>query len=94
MHTSASEIVDEFKRVVAERLRLEPSAIYGRSLTLADVIATSPATQNSVDLLEAIAGAMAELGIDDRIELPAMTLDHTLDELVAEVSAQIAEAAA
>jgi hypothetical protein len=82
-------ILDQFKLTVAQRLALDPSAIYGRSLKLADVVVRSPVATNSIDLMEAVAGAMAELEIDDKIELPTMTLNNTIDDLMREVEGQL-----
>lgn len=81
--------IEMFQRVVARRLRLDEAEIYGRSLPLSRVVAMSPVASNSVDLVEAVAGAMAELDIDELIELPAITLDHTVDELMAQVREQL-----
>jgi hypothetical protein len=84
--------LEEFKSIVAKRLELDPTTIYGKSLRLADVVVKSPVASNSIDLVEAVAGALAELEIDDQIELPTMTLDNTLDDVVAEVQNQLAQA--
>lgn len=86
-------ILDAFKTTVARRLELDAATLYGRSFKLAEVVVRSPVATNSIDLMEAVAGAMAELEIDDKLELPALTLDHTIDELVAEVEGQLARAA-
>jgi len=85
--------LEEFKLCVARRLQLDPASLYQKSLTLADVVVRSPVASNSIDLMEAVAGAMAELEIDDRIELPSITLQHTVDELIDEVRAQLLAAA-
>ena len=81
--------LEAFKASVARRLQLEPASLYQRSLTLADVVVRSPVASNSIDLMEAVAGAMAELEIDDRVELPTITLQHTVDDLIDEVRAQL-----
>jgi hypothetical protein len=81
--------IETFKALVAQRLELDPAALYGRSLTLAEVVVKSPVASNSIDLVEAVAGAMAELEIDDKIELPSISLENTIDELVVEVSRQL-----
>ena len=82
-------LLHDFKATVARRLDLEPATLYGRSLRLAEVIARSPVATNSIDLMEAVAGALAELDIDGRVELPTLTLDNTIDELVSEVEGQL-----
>jgi hypothetical protein len=81
--------LEGFKASVARRLQMDPEALYQRSLSLADVVVRSPVASNSIDLMEAVAGAMAELEIDDRIELPAVTLQHTVDQLVEDVRVQL-----
>ena len=82
-------VFEEFKSIVASRLELDPAVLYGGPLKLSDVIARSPVATNSIDLMEAVAGAMAELEIDDQLELPAMTLDNTVGQLMAEVESQL-----
>src|SRR5690349_15247256 len=81
--------LEGFKASVARRLQMDPASLYQSSLRLADVVVRSPVASNSIDLMEAVAGAMAELEIDDRIELPAVTLQHTVDQLIEEVRAQL-----
>lgn len=85
-------MIEQFKTTVARRLRLAPEAMYGKSLRLSEVVARSPVASNSIDLVEAVAGAMAELEIDEQVDLPAITLDHSVDELVAEVERQLRKA--
>jgi hypothetical protein len=89
VHPTTAQTFRDFQSVVSARLRLDPEVLYGRKMKLAEVIARSPAATNSIDLMEAFAGAMAELGIDDRLELPTMTLQSTVDELMAEVQRQL-----
>ena len=81
--------LEAFKLSVATRLQMDPAVLYHRSYTLADVLVHSPVASNSIDLMEAVAGAMAELDIDGRVELPTLTLDNTIDELVREVEGQL-----
>jgi hypothetical protein len=88
----SQSVVEAFKSTVARRLEIPAAALYDRKLKLAEVVVRSPVATNSIDLMEAVAGAMAELEIDDRLELPALTLDHTIDELVAEVAGQLGAA--
>jgi hypothetical protein len=81
--------LEVFKDLVAKRLELDPRSLYGTKMKLADVVGRSPVATNSIDLMEAVAGAMAELDLDDRLDLPAMTLDNTIDDLMSEVAAQL-----
>jgi hypothetical protein len=89
IHHAQASTLERFKACMAARLQLEPARLFGSALKLSDVVARSPVASNSIDLMEAVAGAMAELEIDDRVELPAITLQHTVDELVAEVAGQL-----
>lgn len=86
---SKQDTIEAFKGCMARRLQMEPGKLYGKSLQLADIVARSPVASNSIDLMEAVAGALAELELDDRVELPAITLQHTIDELVDEVRKQL-----
>lgn len=82
--------LEQFKAIVAQRLEIDPKTLYGSPpLKLSDVVAKSPVARNSIDLMEAVAGAMAELEIDDDLELPAMTLQNTVSELLVEIEAQL-----
>jgi len=82
--------LEEFKLCVARRLQLDPASLYQKSLTLADVVVRSPVASNSIDLMEAVAGAMAELGVDEQLELPTMTLENTIDDVISELERQLA----
>ncbi|MEZ4364432.1 MAG: hypothetical protein R3B48_29925 [Kofleriaceae bacterium] len=84
------DTLESFKACVARRLQMEPAKLYNKSMKLSEIVARSPTASNSIDLMEAVAGAMAELEIDDRVELPAITLQHTVDQLIDEVRAQLA----
>lgn len=86
---TVASTIHAFKTIVANRLAIEPAVLYGGSLRLSDVIARSPTATNSIDLMEAVAGAMAELDLDDRLELPALTLDDTVADLVCEIEKQL-----
>lgn len=85
------DTLEEFKAIVARRLEIDPKVLYetAPSLKLSDVIGRSPVAKNSIDLMEAVAGAMAEMEIDDDIELPAMTLENTVADLVVEIDSQL-----
>ncbi|MBX3191033.1 MAG: hypothetical protein KF819_28815 [Labilithrix sp.] len=80
---------ERFKSVVARRLEMDAETLYGGSLKLSEIVTRSPVATNSIDLMEAVAGAMAELDLDDKLDLPAMTLDNTMDDLMGEVEAQL-----
>lgn len=77
---------------VADRLDLPEAEIFGHSLTLAQVLATSPTAINSIDLMDAFAAALAQEGIDPDADLalPAFTLDHTIDEVMSQLEEQLA----
>ncbi len=62
-------------------------------MTLADLLAASPTAINSIDLLDAFAGALAELSLDTDPDIPAFTLDHRVDEVIAALEQSIQPAA-
>jgi hypothetical protein len=86
--------LDELRVAVASRLHLTQADIFGRGLRLSDVLAKSPSARNSIDLLEAFAGAIAEFGLEDRLKLPMFTLDSAVDEVMAAIEADAFSASA
>ncbi|MCX5394418.1 hypothetical protein ABZY68_33545 [Streptomyces sp. NPDC006482] len=73
---------------IARRLELTEEEVFdGR--TLSAVLVASPVAINSIDLLDAFAGALADVGLDDDVELPTMTLDHTAGDVVAALAGQL-----
>lgn len=82
-------MIDAFKTSVATKLNLFPNEIYGHGLSLADVLAKSPTAINSIDMMESFAFAMAENGLEDELQIPAFTLDHSIDEVMEEMERQL-----
>ncbi|QMU75746.1 hypothetical protein GXW83_08330 [Streptacidiphilus sp. PB12-B1b] len=81
----------EIRTNIARRLQLTEEEVFdGR--TLSAVLVASPTAINSIDLLDAFAGALADVGVDDDVELPTMTLDHTADDVVNALQKQLATA--
>lgn len=78
-----------FKRNLAGRLGLSAEILFGNGTTLRDAVSLSPNATNSIDLLEGFAGALADLEWDDFINLPAFTLDNTVDSVIDEIEAQV-----
>jgi hypothetical protein len=82
-------MIEQFKETVSTQLNLPASQVFGGGWTLAEVLARSPKAINSIDLMEAFAFAMAHHGLEERINLPAFTLDDNIDEVIAEVEQQL-----
>lgn len=79
--------LDLIKADVARRLDLTEAEVFdGRPLSA--VPAASPTAINSIDLLDAFAGALADQGLDDGVELPVMTLDHSAGDVLDALKAQ------
>ena len=81
--------MEEFKQDIAQKLNLSPSTIYGHNLPLSEAIAKSDVATNSIDIMEAFAYALAAQGWDEYIDMPAMTLDHSIDQVIAEIEQQL-----
>ena len=81
--------MEEFKLAVAEKLNLLPTDIYGRNLPLSEIIVMSDTATNSIDIMEAFAYALAIQGWDELLGMPAMTLDHSIDEVILEIERQL-----
>ncbi|PCG86696.1 hypothetical protein CIB93_06995 [Streptomyces sp. WZ.A104] len=74
---------------VARRLGLTQEEVFAGQ-PLSAVLVASPSAINSIDLLDAFAGALADAGLDDDVELPTMTLDHTAEDVVSALGKQLA----
>jgi hypothetical protein len=85
-------MVDVIKDRVARRLELPVDQVFGGQ-KLSEVLAASPTAINSIDLLDAFAGALADQGLGDGIELPAFTLDHSATDVIDALGSQLASAA-
>ncbi|MDG9722598.1 hypothetical protein [Streptomyces sp. DH41] len=79
----------ELRIHVARRLGLAPQEVFAGQ-PLSTVLVTSPTAINSIDLLDAFAGAMADVGVEEDVELPTMTLDHTAEDVVVALAEQLA----
>ncbi|MEV1047511.1 hypothetical protein [Streptomyces sp. NPDC049916] len=74
---------------VARRLGLPQEEVFAGQ-PLSAVLVASPSAINSIDLLDAFAGALADAGLDDDVELPTMTLNHTAEDVVSALAEQLA----
>ncbi|GAA3308551.1 hypothetical protein [Streptomyces cinereospinus] len=82
-------MIAELKQHVARRLDLTEAEVFAGQ-PLSDVLLASPNAVNSIDLLDAFAGALADTGFDEDVELPTMTLQHTAEEIVQVLGKQLA----
>ncbi|MEU3920776.1 hypothetical protein [Streptomyces sp. NPDC029004] len=73
---------------VARRLGLPQEEVFAGQ-PLSAVLVASPTAINSIDLLDAFAGALADAGVEEDVELPTMTLDHTAEDVVAALGKQL-----
>ncbi|MFV0133047.1 hypothetical protein ACLGIH_07380 [Streptomyces sp. HMX87] len=82
-------MLTELRTNVARRLGLPQEEVFdGRPLSA--VLVASPHAVNSIDLLDAFAGGLADVGVDDDVELPTMTLDHAAEDVVTALGKQLA----
>ncbi|CAL9629580.1 hypothetical protein SUDANB176_06047 [Streptomyces sp. enrichment culture] len=82
-------MITELRTHVARRLGLTEDEVFAGQ-PLSAVLAASPTAVNSIDLLDAFAGALADVGVEEDAELPTMTLDHTAEDVVTALGAQLA----
>ena len=82
-------MIEQFEETVAALLHLPVSEVFGRGWTLAEVLAKSPNAINSIDLMEAFAFAMAHHGLDERLNLPAFTLNDKIDDVMVDIEHQM-----
>ncbi|WEH32315.1 TIGR03086 family metal-binding protein [Streptomyces sp. AM 4-1-1] len=81
-------MLDELRTHVARRLGLSQEEVFAGQ-PLSAVLVASPTAINSIDLLDAFAGALADAGADADVELPTMTLDHTAEDVVVALDKQL-----
>jgi hypothetical protein len=82
-------LIAELKQHVARRLDLTEEEVFAGQ-PLSEVLVASPNAVNSIDLLDAFAGALADTGFDEDVELPTMTLQHTAEDIVQALGKQLA----
>jgi hypothetical protein len=81
--------VEKLKTDISDRIGIEKSILFNNGLIFSEILEKSEKVANSVDLLEAIAGAMCECGLDDLLELPVFTLDHQIDDVINSIENQL-----
>ncbi|OQX06062.1 MAG: hypothetical protein BWK73_31845 [Thiothrix lacustris] len=82
---------EKLKAAISDRIGIDKSILFNNGLTFSEILEKSEKVTNSVDLLEAIAGAMCECGLDDLLELPVFTLDHQIDDIINSIEHQLSE---
>ncbi|WP_327233359.1 hypothetical protein OG349_04625 [Streptomyces sp. NBC_01317] len=82
-------MIAELKQHVARRLDLTEEEVFAGQ-PLSEVLVASPNAVNSIDLLDAFAGALADTGFDEDVELPTMTLQHSAEDIVQALGKQLA----
>ncbi|MET9530895.1 hypothetical protein ABZY02_10020 [Streptomyces sp. NPDC006649] len=82
-------MLTELRSRIAHRLGLPQEEVFAGQ-PLSAVLAASPSAINSIDLLDAFAGALADIGVEDDVELPTMTLHHTAEDVLAALGKQLA----
>lgn len=82
--------MENFRNILAEILSIPADELFEKDLLLSEVIAMSPNATNSIDVLEGFAGALAELQWDELVDLPAFTLENTIDSVIQEIEHQVA----
>ena len=81
--------IERFKGSVATLLGLDAAELYGRGLSLSQILARSPTARNSLDLVEAFATTIARLQLDDLIEIPPVTMAGGIDEVIGAIDEQL-----
>jgi hypothetical protein len=82
-------VIDQFKENLAAFLGIDTAELYGRGLSLSQVLAMSPTTINSLDLVEAFATTIASLQLDDLIEIPPVTVGGGIDDFISALDEQL-----
>jgi hypothetical protein len=82
-------LIDRFEESVASFLSIPAADLYRHGLSLSQVLAMSPKARNSLDLVEAFAATIANLQLDDLIEIPPVTMTGGIDELMDAIKLQL-----
>lgn len=80
---------EQLRSDVAKRLKLPVEEVFSDQ-KLSEVLTASPEATNSIDLLDAFAGAIADQGLDEELDLPAFTLDHSVNDVISALEKQLA----
>jgi hypothetical protein len=73
--------VDDLREVVARRMGINAAEIQPES-TLRDILGLSRTAINSIDVMEAFLGGLVELGATTELDLPAITLDDKVTDVL------------
>jgi hypothetical protein len=73
---------EKLRQTLAQRLGVEPAELAKENVTLKQILDLSPTAINSIDIMEAFIGSLVDLGGQTDIELPAITLDDKLDDVL------------
>ena len=83
--------MEQLKEKILARLNIANQEGIDDSTDLNEILGMSPTAINSIDIMEAFAGAITDLGYEDELDLPAFTLDATLSDVLKEISSQLEE---
>lgn len=74
-------MIDKLKHEISNKLDISENNLFNNNVTLSEILTISDKVTNSIDILEVIAGTIAENNLDDQLELPVFTLDSKIDDL-------------
>lgn len=83
-HQDTAALAQYIQAKFSESVKITPDVLFGKNLTLAQVITESKWMTNSVDLMESFAKTANALRKDHglRIRLPALSLDTPISEVL------------
>lgn len=84
-HEGRATVHEELRHDIARRLKLPYEKVFSDQ-SLSVVLAASPVATNSIDLLDAFAGAIVDQGLDEELDLPTFTLNRSANDVVATLS--------
>ena len=82
-------MIKKLKNAISAKLEINELELFEGDMSFADVMAKSELIYNSIDILEAFAGAIAENNLDEQLELPVFTLDSKVKDIILEIECQL-----
>jgi hypothetical protein len=82
-------MIDKLKHEISNKLDIAENNLFNNNVTLSEILTISDKVTNSIDILEVIAGTIAENNLDDQLELPVFTLDSKIDDLIDQIRNQL-----
>lgn len=83
------EMLEKIKTEIAAKLDIPYADLYENGVSFATILAKSSKVNNSLDILEVVAGTIAENHLDEMLDLPVFTLESEIDSVIDAIHEQL-----